>query len=381
MFSLNNLLRPHILTLTPYSSARDEYTGTEGVFLDANENPLGSAVSTDNTTQGSYNRYPDPHQGAIKQRLAPIKGVRPNQIFLGNGSDEPIDLLVRATCTPGGTDSILIMPPTYGMYEVSAAVNDVTVIKVPLTPDFQLDTDAVLSAITEKTKLIWICSPNNPSGNLLHADAIRTILDATDQSLVIVDEAYIDFADTPSWTSELDNYPNLVVLQTFSKAWGLAALRLGMCFASEELIGVLNKIKPPYNISAPTQALALEALTHEARKNQMVAEILSERLHLAESLRSLSTVQWVHPSDANFLLVQFADAKATFEYLIEQQVIVRDRSKVKLCDGCLRISVGTSAENERLMAVLRQMPEAPSPTNLPLGTGDEATKPELVSNA
>jgi histidinol-phosphate aminotransferase len=381
MFSLNNLLRPHILTLTPYSSARDEYTGTEGVFLDANENPLGSAVSTDSTTQGAYNRYPDPHQGAIKQRLAPIKGVRPNQIFLGNGSDEPIDLLVRATCTPGGVDSILIMPPTYGMYEVSAAVNDVAVIKVPLTPDFQLDTDAVLTAITEQTKLIWICSPNNPSGNLLHADAIRTILDAADHSLVIVDEAYIDFADTPSWTSELDNYPNLVVLQTFSKAWGLAALRLGMCFASEELIGVLNKIKPPYNISGPTQALALDALTQEARKNQMVADILSERQQLAESLRSLPAVQLVHPSNANFLLVQFADAKATFEYLIQQQVIVRDRSKVKLCDGCLRISVGTAAENERLMAVLRQMPENPSPVNLPLGTGEEATKPELVSNA
>ncbi len=373
MFSLNNLLRPHILTLTPYSSARDEYTGTEGVFLDANENPLGSA------TQGDYNRYPDPHQWAIKHRLAPIKDVRPTQIFLGNGSDEPIDLLVRATCTPGGPDSILIMPPTYGMYEVSAAVNDVTILKVPLTPDFQIDTDAVLAAITATTKLIWLCSPNNPSGNLLQAEAIRTILDAADHSLVIVDEAYIDFADTPSWTNELDNYPNLVVLQTFSKAWGLAALRLGMCFASEELIGVLNKIKPPYNISAPTQALALEALTHEAEKNDMVSQILTERQRLAENLRSLPTVEVVHPSDANFLLVRFVDAPATFAYLIDQQVIVRDRSKVKLCDGCLRISVGTAAENERLIDVLRHMPDSPSITNLPLGTGDEATKPELVS--
>ncbi|AUD05805.1 histidinol-phosphate transaminase [Spirosoma pollinicola] len=374
MFSLNNLLRPHILTLTPYSSARDEYTGTEGVFLDANENPLGSA------TQGDYNRYPDPHQGAIKHRLAPIKGVRPTQIFLGNGSDEPIDLLVRATCTPG-KDSILIMPPTYGMYEVSAAVNDVTIVKVPLTPDFQVDVDAVLAAINENTKLIWLCSPNNPSGNLLQADAIRTILETASQSLVIVDEAYIDFADTPSWTSELDNFPNLVVLQTFSKAWGLAALRLGMCFASEELIGVLNKIKPPYNISAPTQTLALEALTHEADKNNMVSQILSERQQLADNLLSLPIVQVVHPSDANFLLVHFVDAYATFGYLIEQQVIVRDRSKVKLCDGCLRISVGTSAENKRLIEVLQQMPESPSLTDLPLGTGEEATKPELVSSA
>ncbi|MFD2934313.1 histidinol-phosphate transaminase [Spirosoma flavum] len=378
MFSLNSVLRPHILTLMPYSSARDEYTGKEGTFLDANENPLGST-----TTQGDYNRYPDPHQWAIKQRLSPIKGVRPGQIFLGNGSDEPIDLLVRATCVPGAdsqaSDSILIMPPTYGMYEVSAAINDVDIIKVPLTPDFQVDTDAVLAAMTANTKIIWLCSPNNPSGNLLQAEAIRTILDAAQQSLVIVDEAYIDFADTPSWTSELDKYPNLVVLQTFSKAWGLAALRLGMCFASEELIRVINKIKPPYNISAPTQTLALEALNHEAEKNEMVRQILAERQNLAENLRSLPSVKVVHPSDANFLLVQFVDAAATFEYLIEQQVIVRDRSKVKLCDGCLRISVGTPDENERLLAVLRQMKDAPSSINLPLGTGDEATRPELVS--
>ena len=382
MFTLTNLLRPHILTLTPYSSARDEYTGTEGVFLDANENPYGSAVPADT---GSYNRYPDPHQWAIKQRLAPIKGVRPEQIFLGNGSDEPIDLLVRATCTPGGSthqkDAILIMPPTYGMYEVSAGINDVAIIKVPLTTDFQIDTDAVLAAVTNQTKLIWLCSPNNPSGNLLREESIRAILDAAQHSLVIVDEAYIDFSGTRSWTSELDKYPNLVVLQTFSKAWGLAALRLGMCFASEELIRVLNKIKPPYNISAPAQALALEALNHEAEKNEMVAQLIAERHVLAEALRSLPSVQTVHPSDANFLLVQFTDAKSVFEHLIAQQVIVRDRSNVKLCDGCLRISVGTSAENERLLTALRQINHTPLPTNLPLGTGNEVTKPELVSNA
>ena len=383
-FTLNNPLRPHILTLTPYSSARDEYTGKVGVFLDANENPLGSAVSTgmphaDQTDTDKYNRYPDPHQWAIKQQLAPMKGVRPEQIFLGNGSDEPIDLLVRATCVPG-RDSILIMPPTYGMYEVSASVNDVSVIKVPLTADFQVDTGAVLAAITETTKLIWLCSPNNPSGNLLQPEAIRTILEAADQSLVIVDEAYIDFADRQSWTSELDTYPNLVVLQTFSKAWGLAALRLGMCFASEELIQVLNKIKPPYNISAPTQALALDALQHEAKKDEMVTTILAERQILAENLLSLPSVQVVHPSDANFLLVQFDDATHVFEHLIEQQVIVRDRSKVKLCDGCLRISVGTRVENERLLAVLRQMTDTPVPTDLPLGTGELASRPEFVSN-
>ena len=373
-FNLQSILRPHILSLTPYSSARDEYTGKEGVFLDANENPVGSTLESE-----KFNRYPDPHQGAIKQQLAPIKGVRAGQIFLGNGSDEPIDLLVRATCTPG-RDTILIMPPTYGMYEVSATVNDVAIIKVPLTADFQVNTDAVLAAITPQTKLIWLCSPNNPSGNLLQPETIRTIIEAATHSLVIMDEAYIDFADTPSWTSELDAYPNLVVLQTFSKAWGLAGLRLGMCFGSEELISVLNKIKPPYNISAPTQELALEALTHEGRKKEMVSLILAERQFLAENLRTLPAVQTIYPSDANFLLVQFAQAKRIFGHLVEQQVIVRDRSKVILCDDCLRISVGIRAENERLLAVLRDMNNEPVKINLPLGTGEEATKPELVSN-
>lgn len=374
MFQLASLLRPHIAALVPYSSARDEYTGTEGVFLDANENPLGST-----TTEGNYNRYPDPHQAAIKQRLAPIKGVRPDQIFLGNGSDEPIDLLVRATCRPG-VDSLLIMPPTYGMYEVSAAINEVGLTKVPLTPDFQIDTDAVLAAITDTTRLIFICSPNNPSGNLLQPGAIRQILEAATTALVVVDEAYIDFADTPSWTSQLDTYPNLVVLQTFSKAWGLAGLRLGMCFASPELIAVLNKIKPPYNISAPTQALALDALAHEADKRRMVDQIMAERQVLAEALATLPIVEHIHPSDANFLLVRFTDAKGTFAHLIEQQVIVRDRSSVKLCDNCLRITVGTRTENERLLAVLRQPACSTDAGALPLGTGDDATRPELVSN-
>ncbi len=397
MFQLTQLLRPHILTLTPYASARDEYTGREGVFLDANENPfgptlggptLGGLIPGISTPDGAtpspdgYNRYPDPHQVTIKQRLAPIKGVRPEQIFLGNGSDEPIDLLVRATCTPGGQDSVLIMPPTYGMYEVSAAINAVTVIKVPLTPDFGVNVPAVLSAITPTTKLIWLCSPNNPSGNLLRADDIRAILTAAANSLVVVDEAYIDFSGAPSWTRELDRHPNLVVLQTFSKAWGLAGLRLGMCFASEELIAVLDKIKPPYNISAPTQALALAALDHEGQKNAMVAALLTERTHLAEQLRLLPSVQRVYPSDANFLLVRFDDASAVFKRLIEQQIIVRDRSKVILCDGCLRISVGTPTENERLLTALRThaIPAAVAADQIS-GSSEPATRPELVSNA
>lgn len=363
-FNLNTILRPHILSLTPYSSARDEYKGKEGVFLDANENAFGSAgplvrVRGSATTTGDYNRYPDPYQWAIKEKLGPIKGVRPTQIFLGNGSDEPIDLLVRATCTPGASgDTMLIVPPTYGMYEVSANINDVALIKVPLTMNFQLDTDAVLAAIQPNTKLIFICSPNNPSGNLIDPEAIRRVIDAATNALVIVDEAYIDFANVPSWTAELDRYPNLVVLQTFSKAWGLAALRLGMCFASEELIRVMNKIKPPYNISAPTQALALEALDYEASKNEMVAKTLAERTKLVADLDELPIVRHIYPSDANFLLVKFENPKAVFEYLIRRQVIVRDRSRVILCNGCLRITVGTPAENGQLLTELQQFTES-----------------------
>ncbi|GAA4397630.1 histidinol-phosphate transaminase [Nibrella viscosa] len=352
MFTLETILRPHILSLTPYSSARDEYTGKEGIFLDANENALGSTTST------NYNRYPDPYQWAIKERLAPLKGVRPEQIFLGNGSDEPIDLLIRATCTPE-KDSVLIMPPTYGMYEVSANINNVPLIKVPLTPDFQIDLPEVLAAIQPDTKLLFVCSPNNPTGNLIDRQSMLTLLEKF-TGLVVVDEAYIDFADAGSMTALLDRYSNLVVLQTFSKAWGLAALRLGMCFASAALIRVLNKIKPPYNISAPTQELALEALSHVTQKEEMVAKLLAERAILTEHLRSLPLVQQVYPSDANFLLVRFdrpggPDAKTVFDYLISRQVIVRDRSKVKLCEGCLRITVGTPHENSQLLDVLHQM--------------------------
>ncbi|HEV7350400.1 histidinol-phosphate transaminase [Telluribacter sp.] len=345
-FSLSSIIRPHILTLTPYSSARDEYTGTEGIFLDANENPIGSVVAE------SYNRYPDPYQADIKHKLAPLKGVRPAQLFLGNGSDEPIDLLVRASCTPG-QDRILIMPPTYGMYEVSASINDVPITKVPLTPDFMVDTEAVLAAITPETKIVWVCSPNNPTANLVQADAVFTLLKEFN-GLVVVDEAYIDFASTESWTRHLDEYPNLVVLQTFSKAWGLASLRLGMCFASEELIRILNKIKPPYNISGPTQQLLLNALDEVENKNQMVREVLHERDLLRTMLTGLPLVKKVHPSDANFLLVQFDEAKEVMNYLLSEKIIVRDRSRVILCEGCLRITVGTRQENETLVETLKK---------------------------
>lgn len=357
-FDLASILRPHILNLVPYSSARDEYTGKEGVFLDANENPYQLVNGQ------HWNRYPDPYQWAIKEKLAPIKGVRPSQIFLGNGSDEPIDLLVRATCTPR-EDNILIMPPTYGMYQVSADINDVPVIKVPLTPDFQINTEKVLAAVTPNTKIVWICSPNNPSGNLVKKEFILAIL-ANFSGLVVVDEAYIDFAELPegstfaeastvSFTNELDNYPNLIVLQTFSKAWGLASLRLGMCFASEEIIKVLNKIKPPYNLSGATQAILLEALDFVETKNQLVKEILAERDRLAQELVAIPTVRHIYPSDANFLLVKFEKAKQLFDDLIEQKIIVRDRSKVTLCEDCLRITVGTSEENKVLLEALKQL--------------------------
>jgi len=344
-FDIKQVIRPHILNLTPYSSARDEYTGKSGVFLDANENSIGSALPN------AYNRYPDPFQSAIKEKLAPMKGVLLNQIFLGNGSDEPIDLLIRATCTPG-KDSILIMPPTYGMYEVSASINDITIIKVPLTDDFQLNSSMVLEAIQPTTKIIWVCSPNNPSGNLLQNDAIQTLLNRFD-GLVVVDEAYIDFAPTASWNQRLDEFSNLVVLQTFSKAWGLASLRLGMCFSSPELIRILNKIKPPYNLSGPTQELLLDALDHEDLKNEMVEAILAEREFLGVQLAELKIIKRIHPTDSNFLLVQFEDAKATMDYLINEKIIVRDRTKVMLCAGCLRISIGTREENEVLMKALK----------------------------
>ncbi len=350
-FDIKRLIRPHIFELTPYSSARDEYTGKIGVFLDANENPLGS-VPTGPVLSFDFNRYPDPHQVLIKEKLAPIKAVKPEQIFLGNGSDEAIDLLVRATCTPG-KDSMIILPPTYGMYEVSAAINDVETIKVPLTNEFQLDAKAILGAVQPNTKLIWVCSPNNPSGNLMQTEAIETLLNSFD-GLIIVDEAYIDFAPITSWNQRLAEYPNLVVLQTFSKAWGLASLRLGMCFASPGLIAILDKIKPPYNLSGPTQQYLFEALDHESAKELMVEQILLERGKLISRLHELSGVVKVHPSDANFLLVEFENAPGLMKYLIDDRIIVRDRSKVTLCAGCLRITVGTGDENEVLLNALKK---------------------------
>ncbi len=345
-FNIEKLLRPHISRLQPYSSARDEYSGKFGVFLDANENPFGSMAD------GDFNRYPDPYQWEIKTRLGKLKGVETNQIFLGNGSDEAIDLLLRAFCNPG-LDNVILLPPTYGMYEVSAGINDIRLKKVNLTSDFQLKTDEILEAIEEKTKIIFICSPNNPSGNKVNRDDVRRILENFG-GLVVLDEAYIDFSDEPSFISELSDFPNLVVMQTFSKAWGLASLRLGMAFASSEIIRMLNLIKPPYNISGLTQEKVLEALNNADQISKVVFDILKERNYLEKSLTKLSFVKTIYPSNANFLLIKVSEARKIYEFLISQTIIIRDRSRVVLCEDCLRISVGTRKENDALLNALHQ---------------------------
>lgn len=325
------------MALKPYTSARDEYHGTAEVYLDANENPYPSP----------YNRYPDPLALAVKEKLAAIKGVDPAQIFLGNGSDEAIDLLIRAFCEPN-QDSILVSEPTYGMYSVCADVNAVNVQRVSLTPDFGLDLDAFPKTFDATTKIIFLCSPNNPTGNLLSREKIQEVLKRF-YGLVVIDEAYIDFAKSKSFLQELSKYPNLVVLQTFSKAWGLAGLRLGMCFAAPEIISILNKIKYPYNVNVKTQELALDALENKYKTDIWVEEILSQRDKLAAGLRSLRMTEKVFHSDANFLLVRVKDALGTYQQLVREGVIVRDRSRVMLCYNCLRITVGTPEENEKLL--------------------------------
>lgn len=347
MFDPKTLLRPHLLNLVPYSSARDDYKGTEGVFLDANENPFGSI------TEENWNRYPDPYQKALKKRIAEIKDVAAERIFLGNGSDEPIDLLFRAFCEPG-KDNVIVLPPTYGMYQVSADINGVEAKNVPLTADFDLNLEAVLNAVDPNTKMVFVCSPNNPTGNDLSLDRIEALLTKF-SGLVMVDEAYIDFADRPSFTQKLEQYPNLVVLQTFSKAWGLASLRLGMAFASEELLKILNAIKAPYNLSGLTQQTVLGALDSVEKKNRMVNEVLANRKELINTLGTFKIVRKIYPSDANFLLVQIENAAMVYRQLIEKQVIVRDRSRVLLCEDGLRITVGTSAENEAFIQALREI--------------------------
>nr|WP_255531374.1 histidinol-phosphate transaminase [Pontibacter sp. 172403-2] len=332
------------MKMKAYSSARDEFKGAASVFLDANENSLGS-LAGDN-----YNRYPDPHQKQLKKRIAELKGVRPEQIFLGNGSDEAIDLLFRMVCRPG-QDTMLHLPPTYGMYEVSANLNDVALEAVQLTPDFQIPVEEVLLSIRPTTKLIFICSPNNPTGNLIEAGSIETILRSFD-GLAVIDEAYADFADNPSWTTRLHEFPNLVVLQTFSKAWGMAGLRLGLAFAAAEIIAVMDKIKPPYNINQATQDLALQALAHTEALQDMLEEIRQERDLLLHALPQLDTVVKVYPSQANFILVKVKDANGLYNYLLDKGIVVRNRSSLAGCEGCLRITIGTLEENQKLLQAI-----------------------------
>src|SRR6201994_2579144 len=330
MFELNKLLRQNIKNLTPYSSARDEVQGEASVYLDANENAFGSPLDT------NYNRYPDPLQYAVKLRLSEIKGVPARNTFLGNGSDEAIDILFRAFCNPG-EDNVILVPPTYGMYEVSANINDVAIKRVPLTEEYQLNLEGIAEAIDEHTKLIFICSPNNPTGNSMNRDDVETLLNNFD-GIVVVDEAYINFSRQKTFIQELTEYANLVVLQTLSKAWGLAGLRVGMAFASEEIIEVMNKVKPPYNVNEASQQLALKALQNIDQVNNWIKETLVQRDKLVLELKDRDFVLDIYPSDANFILVKTTDANGIYDCLVKHGIIVRNRTKVELCQGALRIT-------------------------------------------
>lgn len=342
MKDLKELIRPNIQALKPYSSARDEYNGAEAsVFLDANENPYNAP----------NNRYPDPMQRELKNLLAPIKKVNPENIFLGNGSDEAIDLVYRAFCCPG-VDNVVAIDPTYGMYQVCAEVNDVEYRKVLLDENFRLCADKLLDATDDHTKLIFICSPNNPTGNSFARAEIEKLL-VSFQGPVIVDEAYSDFSDSPSFLSDLDAYPNLIVLQTFSKAWGCAAIRLGMAFASKEIIEVFSKIKYPYNVNLLTQKEAMAMLRRHYEVDRWVKSLLEERSRLVDEFMTLPCCEKIYPTDANFFLTKVTDAKAIYDYLVSRGIIVRNRTTVALCRDCLRITVGTRPENDALLDALR----------------------------
>lgn len=346
MKPLKELTRPNIWALKPYSSARDEYSGkTASVFLDANENPYNAP----------NNRYPDPLQKELKALIAPVKKVKPEQIFLGNGSDEAIDLLFRAFCRPG-IDNVVAIHPTYGMYQVCADINDVEYRKVLLDEKFQFKAEDLLRASDENTKLIFLCSPNNPTGNNLDAKEIITLLREF-QGIVIVDEAYIDFSTQPSFIGILDEYPNLVILQTFSKAWGCAAIRLGMAFASPDIIGIFSKIKYPYNINLLTQQEALRMMQRHYEVQRWISTLLEERARLMQVFTQLPCCKKVFPTDANFFLTRVSNAKAIYDYLVDQGIIVRNRSNITRCEDCLRITVGTRPENDALLEALRKYTE------------------------
>ncbi|MFL0297977.1 histidinol-phosphate transaminase [Aquirufa novilacunae] len=340
-----NFILEHIWNLKPYSSARDEFKGKEGVFLDANENPMGSGVPE------KWNRYPDPLQLTIKEQLAAIKQCNVDQIFLGNGSDEAIDLIMRMTCQ-SGIHNIILCPPTYGMYEVSASINHIEQRKVSLLTNYQLDVAGILEAIDSNTRLLFICSPNNPTGNKLNRTDIYTLIESFKTGFVIIDEAYIDFSDEPSFIQELAKYPQVIVMQTLSKAYGLASLRLGMAFAHPTIISLLNKIKPPYNIGGATQEIVIKALANTSFKKSSVSLLLAERTRLIESLGQIPEVLQIYPSDANFILVRFKNSNELFNYLISEKLITRNRSTVTLCEDSIRITIGLSEENDKLVDLI-----------------------------
>lgn len=343
MFVLDDKIRKNIKALKPYASARDEFTGEADVYLDANENPFPNGK----------NRYPDPHQRLLRSALARLKGVESSMVFTGNGSDEVIDLLMRMFCNPG-VDNIIALPPTYGMYSVSAGINDVGIREVPLTLSFQPDVEAILAAADEKSKLLFICSPNNPTANLVNREIIIELLNGF-KGLVIIDEAYIDFCPTASVINLINEYPNLFIMQTLSKAWGLAGVRIGIGIGRPDLIRVLDNIKPPYNISVLNAAAAMEALSNSVLMKENVNILLGERVWLIDALRQLKSVEKIFPSDANFVLVKIKEADQVYRKLIEQKIVVRNRSSVILCEHCLRITVGTPLENRKLMNALKKL--------------------------
>lgn len=343
-FDLDKLIRGNIKNLKPYSSARHEFTGKASVFLDANENAYGSPLPE------RFNRYPDPLQWQLKFQLAKIKGVPAENIFIGNGSDEVIDLAFRIFCDPG-VDNVIICPPTYGMYEVSADINDVATKKVNLTPDFQLDVEGILDAIDAHTKLLFICSPNNPTGNNMNREDVEILLNNF-PGIILIDEAYINYSKQKTFIQELTEYPNLIVMQTLSKAWGLAALRLGLCYASMDIIDIFNKVKPPYNVNEASQQLGLEALQDTATVNAWTKQVVEERKNIEAQLQQLPFVEKIYQSDANFILVKVKDANHLYDYLSSNEVIVRNRNKDVNCSNCLRITIGTTEENKVLLNLL-----------------------------
>ena len=344
MKSLEELTRPNIWSLAPYSSARNEYNGRAAhVFLDANENPYNKPL----------NRYPDPLQEDVKAKLSAVKRVRPEQIFLGNGSDEAIDLPYRCFCRPG-IDNVVAIEPTYGMYKVCADINDVEYRPVLLDENYQITAEKLLKATDENTKLIWVCSPNNPTGNNINREEIIKLIDSFG-GLVIVDEAYSDFSSQKPLRDELDRHPNMIVLNTFSKAWGCAAIRLGMAFASKDIIAIFNKVKYPYNVNSLTQKQALEALNDPYEVDKWVKIILQERLRMIQAFKDLPICEKVFNTDANFFLAKMKDAQKTYDYLVDKGIIVRNRTRISLCGNCLRITIGTKSENQDLLAALRDL--------------------------